>query len=139
MRKFKEYTKEEFRNTTEEEFDIYEKERREFVMKYVYDLIESGVKTFINDHDGKEEKLEAIVELDNGYVCPVGMCDVWGLNKLYVGGQDEKIHLSRISVGGDFGRYTTQSDGNGERFMKRAIEEYNKSRECVRIISYKII
>jgi hypothetical protein len=139
MRKFKEYTKEEFGRMTDEEFDAYEKERREFVMNYVYDLIELGHTTFINDHNGEEEKLEAIVQLDSGHVCPVRFYTMQCLNRLYVGGQDEKIHLSRMSVGVNLYKCKEQTDGTPESFMESAVKYYNEAGYSTKIISYKII
>lgn len=141
MKQFKEYTKEEFDRMTDDEFETYETERKAFVRRYVYECLElGGHKTFINDHTGKEEKLEAIVELNSGYICPVAIYGgIWCLNKLYVGGQDEKIHLSRVSVGGNFGKCKEETDGSKESFMESAIKYYNESGCFTKIISYKIL
>jgi hypothetical protein len=110
---------------------------KKMVVDAITVVIDSGVRSFINTHNGKEEKLEAVVYLENDYMCPVFAYNLCSLNKLYFG-KDGKIYLSDFSIGETFGRCSDQTDGSMESFMQSAVKEYNKN-SYTKIISYKVI
>ena len=128
------------KSISNEEFERVIEQNKIQTLDKIKEILSSGNShTFVNDHNGQEEKLEGVVMLDNNYICPIFMYNICCLNKLYVG-KDEKIHLSTSSVASLFGRCESQTDGSKESFMKSAIEYYNKHTQySPKIIDYKII
>lgn len=123
---------------TDEEFENLIQQNKLQNLEKIKSMISSGVHTFVNDHNGLEEELQAVVILDNNHICAVGINNIWCLNKLYVG-KDERIHLSTVTVAGRFGYCDSQTDGDKKSFMAGAMEYYNKAKNSYKIITYIII
>lgn len=96
--------------------------------------ISIGERTFINNHNDEEGKLEGYVILepicDERCICPVFIGTTFCLNYLYVSPTDGKIHLSTYSVGGIM-------NGVYKNFDKE-VEKYNNSTPGRKIINYEI-
>jgi hypothetical protein len=85
----------------------------------VLDAINNGQINFIDNHDGKEKRLDGYVVLKRGNVCPIYVGSSFCLNYLYLDDEDNKIHLSQMSVAGN-----VYARGKG---IFAAIDEYNSS------------
>lgn len=87
----------------------------------VKELLERLEETdmYVDDHNGgkREEKLQGWAILRNGYVCPILKDTYFCLNPLYIDEEDNKVHLSTMSVAGTI----ISKDSS----MKDAIEKYN--------------
>ena len=86
----------------------------------------------INDHSNDEHEVIGVVELCNGSLAPLYKNERFCLNGLYILESDNRVHLSRASVGGVFDLR------NGETIDK-AIENYNsRTIDSCRIAAHEI-
>ena len=82
-------------------------------------VIENDCMVADNHRDGEIIKVDGLVILGNGEICPIfhKSSRYWSLNSLYISENDGKVHLSTWSVGG------TMMAGE----LTKSVEQYNKS------------
>jgi hypothetical protein len=73
-------------------------------MDLVLEALHNGERTMIDNHsiaEIEEVKIQGYAILNNNHVCPLFVdSQGFSLNALYFDEEDNKIHLSRYSVGG---------------------------------------
>lgn len=86
----------------------------EYLNKFAKEIHDGMI---IDDHNDKPCKIDGIVLLGNGYVCPTfhNSSRYWSLNNLYFD-KDGKIHMAIASVSGVMMRY---------RSLDESVAKYN--------------
>lgn len=118
-------TREEIKNMSDEEYDVYMKERVSENKKAVLDIyLNTDTDTIINDHHPeKEDKIYGIVEFrgEDKDFAPLYLCRYYCFNRLYADSKN-KIHLSTWSIAG-----TIFPTGISDECVIEDCLKYNKS------------
>lgn len=98
-------------NATDKIFEYYTSK-----LEFYANQMNNGI--FMNGHNNKAEKADAIIIDVRGNVCPIGKLQTWSLNPLQII-NNKSLRLSTFSVGGPF---TCTTNG-----IESDIKKYNDS------------